>query len=371
MIPRDWTNMCQALWSSPLLPLSTTPSSPSPDMTAPPFGTSGRFKRDLFSYLKAYGSKTGGLIKELKKYDFSAIRAALIASVPSKQHLHGLEPDDETTWGWPALRHVLTSVPSANSEDAKIVIQVSSIASLGATSSYLDNTLFPTISTTSTRSISKPSYSIIFPTAASIRRSLDGYASGASIHTKIQSAPQAKQLAYLKPYLHHWEVPPDDRPAASTTPDHSASREAGRRNAAPHIKTYIRFKDKKMESIDWAMVTSANLSTQAWGVAANAEGIVRISSFEIGVVVWPGLFCTEWNTPGQVEMVPVFGKNIPNPIEDTESVEEGEKQVKTRVGFRMPYDFPLVKYGRDDEPWCATKDYTEPDWMGQVYIARG
>jgi tyrosyl-DNA phosphodiesterase 1 len=360
--------MCQALWSSPLLPLSATLSSSSPDTAVPPFGTSGRFRRDLLSYLKAYGSKTGELVKELKKYDFSSVRAALIASVPSKQLMHGLDPDETTTWGWPALRHVLTSVPSAKSTEASIVIQISSIATLGATSSYLDRTFFPAISSSSTPSTSKPSYSIIFPTAASIRRSLDGYASGASIHTKIQSVAQGKQLAYLKPYLHHWEIPSDDRLAASTTPDQSTLREAGRKNAAPHIKTYIRFKDETMESIDWAMVTSANLSTQAWGAAPNTEGIVRISSFEIGVVIWPELFSAEGDPPGEAEMVPVFGKNEPDPIKDTE---DGQEKVKTRIGFRMPYDLPLVRYGRDDEPWCATKDYTEPDWRGGVWSVSG
>jgi tyrosyl-DNA phosphodiesterase 1 len=133
-----------------------------------------------------------------------------------------------------------------------------------------------------------------------------------------------------------------------------------------------------MEKIDWAMLTSANLSTQAWGVAPNAEGIAKISSFEIGVVVWPGLWEAESETrpeselgsrerKGEVEMVPVFGRDMP----DIDAVgEEGEK-VKVKVGWRMPYDLPLVKYGRDDEPWCATMDHEEPDWMGQVWRGGG
>jgi tyrosyl-DNA phosphodiesterase-1 len=41
--------------------------------------------------------------------------------------------------------------------------------------------------------------------------------------------------------------------------------------------------------------------------------------------------------------------------------------IKTVIGFRMPYDLPLVKYGPNDEPWCATKAYAEPDWMGRSW----
>jgi tyrosyl-DNA phosphodiesterase-1 len=50
----------------------------------------------------------------------------------------------------------------------------------------------------------KPSFKVVFPTPDEIRRSLDGYKSGRSIHTKIQSNQQQKQLQYLKPIFCHW-----------------------------------------------------------------------------------------------------------------------------------------------------------------------
>jgi tyrosyl-DNA phosphodiesterase-1 len=37
------------------------------------------------------------------------------------------------------------------------------------------------------------------------------------------------------------------------------------------------------------------------------------------------------------------------------------------VGARMPYDIPLVKYGKDDVPWCASASYAEMDWMGETW----
>lgn len=204
-------------------------------------------------------------------------------------------------------------------------------------------------------------YSIIFPTPDEIRRSLNGYGSGGSIHMKTQSAPQQKQLQYMRPYLRQWAG--DSSPSTglqSTTVNAIAEKhDAGRRRAAPHIKTYIRFSDK-MDTIDWAMLTSANLSTQAWGAAANAQGEVRICSWEIGVVIWPGLFTSDTGT--SVKMVPCFKRDHP----DTRS-EETRPTTDVVVGFRMPYDLPLTPYTAHDEPWCATATYTEPDWLGRTW----
>ena len=133
-----------------------------------------------------------------------------------------------------------------------------------------------------------------------------------------------------------------------------------------------------MTSIDWAMVTSANLSTQAWGAAASAAGEVRVCSYEVGVVVWPGL----WDEGG-VEMVPVFGRDGPEDAgmrgeEGSGGGEEGGKvgggdgmTVTTRVGWRMPYDLPLVPYARGEMPWCATEPCEELDWMGRKWPGFG
>jgi len=229
---------------------------------------------------------------------------------------------------------------------------------------------------------------VLFPTADSVRRSLDGYASGASIHLKTQSAAQRKQVAYLRPLLRHWGGVSDattlnlnDGSSGNDGADGSgvgdecrvgaAMREAGRRRAAPHIKTYIRFKDERMREVEWAMVTSANLSKQAWGEMENKDGNVTVASWEIGVVVWPALFADDRDEgthcgrgKGDVKMVPVFKKDVPT-AEDLEGVDvEGVREV---VGFRMPYDLPLVPYGQGDEPWCATAAHTEPDWTGHAW----
>jgi tyrosyl-DNA phosphodiesterase 1 len=100
------------------------------------------------------------------------------------------------------------------------------------------------------------------------------------------------------------------------------------------------------------LVTSANLSKQAWGEATNSAGEVRVCSYEIGVMVWPRLFGEN------ATMVPTFKSDTPS---------EGKTSDEVLVGARMPYDLPLVPYAKDDLPWCATGSYAEPDWLGLAY----
>ncbi|KAL8841858.1 MAG: hypothetical protein Q9176_003045 [Flavoplaca citrina] len=395
-IVRDWS-MCQAVWRSPLLPLQT-PSSSNPDSPGTfPIGSGHRFKTDILRYLDSYGQRrTGTLTTELQKFDFSSIRAALVASVPGKQNLRGTNPDEETLWGWPALRHALRSVdPKTPKLKAHIVMQCSSVASISK--KWMDqfqNVLRSHLTQAPLPPSLKPQFSLVFPSADEIRRSVDGYASGGSIHMKTQTPAQQKQLEFLRPMLCHWAG--DEKANAAIGErdgKHVEVRQALRRRAAPHIKTYIRFSDRDMATVDWALMTSANLSKQAWGEEVNGKGEVRICSYEIGVLVWPAL----WDDRGQAEMVPVFGKDTPdddddNMVDEKEEDEmddnaettdgEGgkdvvstrEKQVKQRrirVGLRMPYDLPLVPYADDEMPWCASTPHLEPDWMGRTWPGFG
>lgn len=127
-------------------------------------------------------------------------------------------------------------------------------------------------------------------------------------------------------------------------------QEAGRKRAAPHIKTYIRHGEG---SIDWALTTSANMSKQAWGEAVNRAGEVRIASWEIGVLVWPSLFAEK------AKMVGTFQKDAP--------AKDEEEDVPV-VGLRIPYNLPLQKYGVNEKPWVATATHVEPDWKGERWV---
>ena len=357
--------MCQAVWRSPLLPLF--PSSVTDDSR--PSHVGRRFKFDFLSYLRSYGRKLESLITQLEKYDFSDVKAALVASVPCRQRVT-TSPNQETLWGWLGLKDALSSIPVHGGNQAHVVVQISSVATLGTEDSWLRKTLFAALTTNSNADARIPRFSIVFPTPDDVRRTIDGYACGGSIHMKISSVQQARQLQYLKPMLCRWAAEPAAPAIASSgSSARPIVREAGRRRAGPHIKTYLRFSDAAMTRLDWALTTSANLSKQAWGAAANAAGEVRICSYELGVVVWPGLWEKEVESGGKVEMVPVFKTDAPD-LQKATNV-EGVARKGVRVGLRMPYDLPLVPYSNADEPWCATKSYTEPDWMGRVWQIGG
>lgn len=377
MIAIDW-RMTQAVWRSPLLPLQGgSNNAERAELPLSPLGCGTRFKHDLVAYLSRYEARTKRLVAQLCQHEFNSIRAVLIASTPGKQKIRCLNPDTEDLWGWPALKRVLGGITSKSSS-SHIVIQISSVASVGE--KWLSNTFFDALSSSSPSSSTlktnknntpKPRFSIVFPTADEIRRSVDGYSSGGSIHMKVSSPAQKKQVEYIKPMLCHWAG--DSLKAGGESenlflPEQSETvREAGRRRASPHIKTYIRFSDARMTSIDWALLTSANLSTQAWGAAPNSNGEVRISSYEIGVLVWPAL----WDRPGSAaQMVPVFGKDSPEGEWMTGHRRAEilhEETAAVTVGWRMPYDLPLVSYGRNEMPWFNNEPCDEADWMGRTW----
>jgi tyrosyl-DNA phosphodiesterase 1 len=80
LIRRDWKNLSQAIWTSPLLPLE--PSEAPPPQENPPMGSGARFKIDFLNYLRAYDTQRTickPLIEQLSKYDFREIRGALVA----------------------------------------------------------------------------------------------------------------------------------------------------------------------------------------------------------------------------------------------------------------------------------------------------
>jgi len=119
------------------------------------------------------------------------------------------------------------------------------------------------------------------------------------------------------------------------------------------------------------LLTSANLSKQAWGEAASAPGgskgkstaasgeqEVRIASYEIGVLVWPEL----WGEDAVMKATFMTDK-----VGDAGGGESTEQEGKVTVALRMPYNLPLQPYGNGEVPWVAMTNHDEPDWMGQVW----
>ena len=189
MIPKDWTNLTNAVWMSPMLPKldnATTTESTLLSSQDCPLGSGEKFKTDLLNYLRSYDSRRvtcKALVDQLSGYDFSTVNAALVASVPGR---HDINDVSQTPWGWVALGRHLKSVHSVDG-DSEVVVQISSIATLGAKDDWLQKTLFQSLAKSANTSGQRPRFKIVFPTEDEIRESLGGYGSGGSIHMRVQS----------------------------------------------------------------------------------------------------------------------------------------------------------------------------------------
>jgi tyrosyl-DNA phosphodiesterase-1 len=340
MIPFDWANMTQGVWLSPMVQKSD--EGPPSSQSHHSIGTGDRFKVDLLRYLQFYEGRTLSLVEQLKPYDFSSVRAAFIASVPGRVHLTSANPKQFTSFGWPGLREILRAIPrqsrSAGGKDT-IVAQISSIASLGE---KWETHFFDLLCTSSMLELGrKPSVQIVYPTTDEIRNSLNGYESGTSIHMKSDSARGKNQFVRLRSKFCKW-APSEER----------TRQDALRGEAAPHIKTFIRFTDD-FQAVSWALLTSANLSTQAWGSLPDQDGDIRISSYEVGVLVWPDMLKEDDQA---VRLVPAFGNN--------EVGSEGNSPAMS-IPFRMPYGLPLIPYESSQEPWTTDAQHTKADRFGK------
>ncbi|KAF1785041.1 Tyrosyl-DNA phosphodiesterase C-terminal domain [Phytophthora cactorum] len=91
---------------------------------------------------------------------------------------------------------------------------------------------------------------------------------------------------FLHKYLRKW-MPPS---------------ELHRQNAMPHIKLYARFNpsDDKAGELDWAIVTSSNLSKAAWGALQKNKTQFMIRSYELGVMFLPPLLGRQSKKPRHV-----------------------------------------------------------------------
>jgi tyrosyl-DNA phosphodiesterase-1 len=286
---------------------------------------------------------------------------------------------EKTLYGYPSLGRALRTIsshraktesPLSGSPNPHVVCQVSSIATLPMT--WL-NQFLTAIFPQKASSQMENHFSIIYPTPNNVACSLDGYASGGSIHTKAQRTAHLKQISLLRRYLCQWTRGPNARCRAN------------RDQAAPHVKTYVCFREKPtMENpspdIDWAMLTSANLSTQAWGTLRAKDKEIVVQSYEIGVLVWPELFTDNFDNTeefahtgaaskqmdgdecghGPPRLIPVFGQD--SPLDNDQVV---DNQQETLVGLRLPYDLPLTPYAQEDIPWSPQGTYTMLDRCGR------
>ncbi|KAL2312027.1 putative tyrosyl-DNA phosphodiesterase [Schizosaccharomyces pombe] len=309
-------------------------------------GVIGRqFQQDFLAYLKNY-RHTYELIEKLKMYDFSAIRAIFIGSVPGK-----FEGEEESSWGLGKLKKILKMVEKDSKKDEKTkfeesdicISQCSSMGSFGPKQEYIAEL-------TDGFGCQRGNWKFLFPTVKEVQQSMLGWQSGSSIHFNILGKTAASQVETLKKgkNLCKW-----------------VAMKAGRQRVAPHIKTYMRFSNDG-ELLRWVLVTSANLSKPAWGTleghkakSRSTRGL-RIRSYEAGVLLYPKLFEESQRAP--CIMTPTYKTNTPNLDE-----KRREFYGKRVIGVRMCWDFPPVEYEDKDEIWSPVINRTDKDWLGYVW----
>jgi tyrosyl-DNA phosphodiesterase 1 len=165
------------------------------------------------------------------------------------------------------------------------------------------------------------------------RNSIEGWNGGRAV-----PCPLKNMKPFLHKYLRKW-TPPDA---------------LHRQNAMPHIKTYARFNPTQSGQLDYAILTSSNLSKAAWGALQKNKTQLMIRSYELGVLFLPRP--TASSSPPQLAVV---------------GSQAARDESTPRLLLPLPYGFPLKTYNpKQDEPWVWDLVRESPDVFGNCYIPR-
>jgi len=297
LVPDDWENRTQGVWVSDKCDRLEDDG----DTGESPTG----FKSSILRYLKFYEvSAMQQFISAIQASNMSHITTSFISSVPNS-HKDG----SMCLWGHRAVSKLLRLNVPPSVSSWPVTIQCSSIGSLGQSPDmWLEHELGTSLSSTQSRSLTRPKVSVVYPSHSDVLGSYDGPLGGGCLPYSGQTA--AKQ-PWLVDHMNHWRA-----------------EASNRTRAMPHIKTYTRA-SKDNTQLAYFMLTSANLSKAAWGSVSKAGNSCLIMSYEAGVV-WLPKFVT--------------GEEV------FKTVPFRERQPGSR-SFPLHYDLPLLKYGKEDRPW--------------------
>ncbi|OAF71270.1 hypothetical protein A3Q56_00943 [Intoshia linei] len=272
MVPLDWNYATQGIWKSPLLKINKNTVE------------SGNLAWELAKYLKTYTFNPNPLdtiIDKISHCFLSDEKVKLISSVPGIFH--------HEKWG---LELVKSLLKEKKFDQKLLVAQVSSIGSLNVAGGNWIQSYFLKCFNTDCWD----NFRLIYPSETNIRFSICGYQSGIMFPYRHR-VHQFQQ--YVQNLLYDWK-----------------SDRLNRTMFSPHAKTYVSFSDgNDPASINWFILTSANLSKAAWGNIRTNSFKYQIRSYEIGVLIYPDLNKEPFDT--------------------------------------LLYDIPLKKYSQDDQPWFS------------------
>jgi tyrosyl-DNA phosphodiesterase-1 len=329
----------QIVWESPKLHLNAN-------------SISTPFKEKMLDWIKSYGKPqlNNQLVSQLEQYDFSGIIGDFVSSSAGSYH---------SKFGFYSLYDALKEkklLPQDYSTKTQLLYQSSSVgAAFSHTKEGAANTfshlLFPLCmgksfpipnGPESLRNLQRETNTelfVIFPSLNDVKSSMFGFDSGGWSH--------------YNPYSKNGSI--QHKTILSTILHKSYSNQ--RKTNSSHTKFLILSKDG-FKTLEWVLFTSANLSQSAWGKpkfkkkhSVEQENI-NISNYETGILISRNHYPKSAN----IKLVPVA---------------IGEKKLlrDNEIPIELPFNLPPEKYATNDEPWCLTKDYKEPDSRGvrQMY----
>lgn len=350
----DYILQTQMAWVSPRLEFDA--SRQQDIMQKPTLKQTGiLFKRDLLRYLGTYGEpEINELMEKLRSYNFDPVDVVFVGSAPGTYKYHDKEQlktvNAGPCFGYGRLWQVIQQHGLA-AQDGTFVAQMSSIG--GPFDGYKRN-IFVHLLTSCVeqgyplakradyefvRGKGKVEPVVVWPTEEEILSNFGGPQSGRALFytTEGKWTGYKRQAEVLRKYLHHWRAP------------HSRDR-AKRGHLSPHAKTYTLTQDR-FKTLKWFLLTSANLSHQAWGKPAKFDAANKtmlhyeISSYEAGVMIVPKLTKAAHEHTRKV-LVPVYGRDTLDTLHDNTPSDT------LRIPLRLPYDTPLEKYKDTECPWA-------------------
>ncbi|ETL99385.1 hypothetical protein L917_03780 [Phytophthora nicotianae] len=347
-LSNDWNSKTQGLWYQDFGLKVLADSEDEEEETVS--GSSSDFEVDLVHYLSSLGAPVKLFCAELKRFDFSTARVALVPSVPGVHKGKDMEKYGHLrsysillTYTLCCMNRLLKTykIPPT---DNPLICQFSSLGSLDEKWLFGEfaESFLPGKKIISSTSMPIQALHIIWPSVEDVRNSLEGWNSGRSI-----PCPLKNMKPFLHKYLRKWKPP----------------SELHRQNAMPHIKSYARFNpsDDGAGELAWAIVTSSNLSKAAWGTLQKNKTQLMIRSYELGVMFLPPLLGRQRNgTPSR--LVTIASKAAEH------SDVAGSDTQPTEL-LPLPYSFPLTTYNpKNDEPWVWDLVRESPDIFGNAYI---
>uniref|UniRef100_K3WH37 Tyrosyl-DNA phosphodiesterase n=1 Tax=Globisporangium ultimum (strain ATCC 200006 / CBS 805.95 / DAOM BR144) TaxID=431595 RepID=K3WH37_GLOUD len=278
------------------------------------------FEADLVGYLSRLGTKVTAFCKEeLVRFDFSTAKVALVPSVPGVHTGKGMHA---------------------------FAIYFSSMGSLDEKWLFGEfaASLLPGKKGITATSAPIQAFHIVWPSVDDVRNSIEGWNAGRAV-----PCPLKNMKPFLHKYLRKWNPP----------------EALHRKNAMPHIKTYARVDASSEHSgaLDWAILTSSNLSKAAWGVFQKNQTQFMIRSYELGVMFLPQLL------PASTAFTVIGSKaaaiNAGTGISSVSGISQRPYVLP------LPYGFPIKTYDpKVDEPWVWDLVRDEPDIFGSGYFPR-